>query len=698
MSCGERIAAGFLLLMTALPGADTRLLFDPSRIEIGPFPTDALTVADARQKTGRRMNLPLPDCQAEPSTCAEYSLINQYDGYDPSARARVRFSGPIQVETLRQGVHFVWLDSLAPGEFNLGESATWTGGDEWVFDPETHTAYARPGQIFDQDRRYAIVVTDLVRDTAGDPVAADPAYAACVDATPNAYCLDLARAVAVARRSGIRGNIVGASVYTTMAVTAFLEGARRALENSALGFARPAKAVFETRNLRAVSFRRQLTAETFRTDPAPAPPILLALSGVGRIAFGSFRSPRFLNAGQVIPTTPTGDPVNLPAESEAIQFQAFLPATPAPAAGYPVIIAGHGITDDRFGMPTVLALGLAARGFAVVSFNAVGHGNGPLSTLQLTEQDGTMTELPYGGRGVGPAMGAPSGCVVFLPTAPVALRDCLRQTVLDTVQLTRLIRSGVDMDGSGRPTFNPAAMMYVGQSMGSFFGTVLMAIEPSIEMAALSVGGDSFITAGRWSISPGIRALVTGYCGGRVPSLLNVGEDCVDNYPLRYAPVRVNNLAGAVAVQNLLETMRWIEAPGSAGNYAGHLKSATRPGVGIKRVLFMQAVGDQVVPGPAGTALLRHANVETVSVYRHDLARAAVPALAANPHTYLINIASTNLAEQAVGTAALTQVVGFFVSGGRMVPDVSGILTPVFGRNVFEGAPAVYLDELRFER
>ena len=690
------------ILPALLPAAGVRLQFDPSRIDVGPFPADALTVTDMRQKTGRRMNLPLPNCQVEPSTCAEYSVINQYDGFDPAMRARVRFSGAIQPETLRAGFYFVWLDSLSPREYNLGESATTSPGNEWVYDPSTNTAYARPDQIFDQTRRYAVVVTDQVKDVVGDAVTADPAFTACVEGLATPYCRDLAQAMAIARISGIRGNIVGGSVYTTMSATAFLESARRALARSTvISTTAPAgKTLFETRNLRSVTFRRQVGADTFRSDPLPLPPALLAAAGLGRIAFGRFLSPRFLDPGQVIATTPSAEAVELPGANEIIQFHAWLPSPPAPAGGYPVVIAGHGITDDRFGMPTVLALGLVSQGFAVVAFNAVGHGNGPLSTIQITESDGTATEIPYGGRTTGPGpLVAPNGCVVFAPTAPIGLRDCLRQTVLDTVQLTRLLRSGIDLDGSRRATFDGENISYVGQSMGSFFGAALLAVEPSIKVGVLSVGGDSFVNAARWSISPGIRALMTGYCGGRLPSLLNFEGDCIDNYPLRDEPVRVNNVAGAIAIQNLLETMRWIEAPGSAGNYAPHLRTATLPDVPIKSVLFMQAVGDQVVPGPASTALMRHAHMlDTVSVYRHDLARAAVPGMGANPHTYLTGLVAGNAGDQAVGQAALAQTAGFLLSGGRVVPNVGALLMPVFGRNVFEGAPVVWREELKFQQ
>ena len=44
------------------------------------FPTDTLTVPDPAQATGLRVNLPLPDCTAQPSTCSEISALNLLDG------------------------------------------------------------------------------------------------------------------------------------------------------------------------------------------------------------------------------------------------------------------------------------------------------------------------------------------------------------------------------------------------------------------------------------------------------------------------------------------------------------------------------------------------------------------------------------------------------------------------------------------
>ena len=83
-----------------LEGAGVTVRFDPRSPEVGPFPTDFLSVPDAAQKTGLRVNLPLPDCQARPNDCAELALINQLDGFHLHPRLRVRFSGPINPDTV----------------------------------------------------------------------------------------------------------------------------------------------------------------------------------------------------------------------------------------------------------------------------------------------------------------------------------------------------------------------------------------------------------------------------------------------------------------------------------------------------------------------------------------------------------------------------------------------------------------------
>jgi hypothetical protein len=168
-------------------GAGIAVLFQPSDPDVGPFPTDALTVADTGQKTGLRVSLPKPDCQAEPSTCNEIGLINELDGFNLRPRVRIRFSAPVDVDTLRLGIFIVWLDDLTDEEFGLQPRGHVTPVNQVLYDPATNTAYAEPDQILSQHRRYLLLVTDAIRDAQGSPVEPSTEYIACM-AAQDAYC------------------------------------------------------------------------------------------------------------------------------------------------------------------------------------------------------------------------------------------------------------------------------------------------------------------------------------------------------------------------------------------------------------------------------------------------------------------------------------------------------------------------------
>ncbi len=85
----SRLPVLLLFVSQALRAAGVSAQFDPSNPQTGPFPTDFLTVADPTQLTLKRVNLPLPDCTAQPSLCAEMALVNQLDGFNVEPRVRV---------------------------------------------------------------------------------------------------------------------------------------------------------------------------------------------------------------------------------------------------------------------------------------------------------------------------------------------------------------------------------------------------------------------------------------------------------------------------------------------------------------------------------------------------------------------------------------------------------------------------------
>jgi pimeloyl-ACP methyl ester carboxylesterase len=381
-----------------------------------------------------------------------------------------------------------------------------------------------------------------------------------------------------------------------------------------------------------------------------------------------------------------------------VYFNALLPASPKPAAGYPVIIFGHGFGDSRFGGPTAVAPTMARAGFAVVAINAVGHGFGPLSTVSFTDASGKTTTVNAGGRSVdlnGDGTIEPQeGCAIVAPIG-YGTRDCFRQTVVDLLQLVRAIRQGIDLDGDGKPDLDASRIYYGGQSLGAMYGTILTALEPSVRAAALNVGGGSEIDIARWS--PAYKSLTVETLGMRMPSLLNQGNTYNEDYVFPGQPAHVTTVPGAIAIQNELETLEWLSMSGDPIAFAPHLKLAPLVGSTARPVLMQFALGDMTMPNPATSELISAAGLfGSTWEYRHDLARAKTPDLPADPHPYLVLF--VNLEGGAIqlpgadglliSLDAQTQIAGFFGADGASIPDPNNLSLLLYGINLFE-IPAV---------
>jgi len=229
----------------------------------------------------------------------------------------------------------------------------------------------------------------------------------------------------------------------------------------------------------------------------------------------------------------------------------------------------------------------------------------------------------------------------------------------------------VDLDAS--------SINYFGQSFGGGYGAVLSAVSPDLRAAVLNVpvGTQS---DGRLSPGGGLTSL---YLALRQPSLLNNGAGFVDDIPLRYQPVKIRTTPGSGAIQDFFERMDWIEAMSSPVTLAEHIKQATLPGQPIKRVLFQIALGDQTVPNPAQSALIRAAYLfSQVTLYRYDIAKKIDPALPDNPHTFLIPLGDP--LQTLVGFAALLQGFVYLLINADVVPDPNVLVQPTVGINLFE--------------
>jgi len=693
-----------LFSLAVFAGAAT-VRFDPSDRTVGPFPSDALTVADTAQKTGRRVNLPMPDCATQASTCQEFAYLNQLDGFNLRPRVSIRFSGPIHPDTLRGGVFLVALDNLSTDEYGLYRTGDVGYIDQVIFDPDTNTAYAKTDAILDQHRQFLLVVTDAVRDRAGMPVTADPAYTACVTNPATDYCRALAPYVATAQARLPGGQVVAASLFTTMSATAWMESARAQLETSLPGqHPIPGTSAVPVSGIAGIVWHRQTGVNPPAFSDLTLPVSAALLQGIGRIAFGAYSSPRFLGANLTIAPQPSLQPVALPSESNEIPYTVYLPDSPKPSGGYPVVIFGHGLGDSRLGGPTAVAMTFAQAGFATLAITAMGHGYGPQSTIVLIDRSGNRLEVPAGGRGLDidgdGKIGASEGCI--LPTGAGTMRDCLRQTALDLAQLTRAVRSGIDVDGDGSADLDASSIFYTGESLGTLYGTIFHALEPSVRAAALNVGGGSVVDLARWS--PSYHALTAALLAVHQPAVLNKGADFDENYVLRWQPGKVNTVPGAIAIQNLFEIFEWMDMTGDPIAYAPHLWSSTLPGVPLKPTLWQIARGDRTVPNPASSSLIRAANMRQWTwMYRHDTALTRVPSLPADPHSFLAlflslegdKIELPGLQGLAISYAAQQQIAGYFKTGGMVIPNPNPVVRLVGLPDLFE-VPAELPEDLGF--
>jgi hypothetical protein len=661
--------------------------FDLSSPSGAPFPTDRYTVADATQLTGVRVDLPKPNCAVRPSDCADIDVLNTLDGFNVQPRLSIPFTGAIDVASVSSSNVFL---------VRLSDGAV-TGINQVVWEPAVNTLHAESDQLLDQHTQYLLVVTNGVKDAAGKPIAAssflqDLNYGHAKNAEDKAYRKELIAALNHSLPAGVgREDVATASLFTTQSATTLLEQVRAQIKASS-----PAPAdfrlgslgertVFPLSTITGITFRRQILTLPFFANATVATPALSLYPGsVGTVAFGSYVSPDYENASRFIPAVGSATGVPAVQGTNRIYFNLFLPAGSAPAGGWPVAIFGHGFGDNKNSSPTVVASSMARRGIATIAINVVGHGGGPLGSLVVNRAAGPVT-LSAGGReidqdGNGQFNGT-EGVNAAPPQLIIGSRDGLRQTVIDLMQLVREIEVGMDVDGDGFRDLNADKVSYFGQSFGGIYGVKFLAVEPHVLTGVPNVAGGSIIEVARLG---GFRPLVVGSLAARTPALSLLLGSFNENIPLRNLPPVVDTTAGAI--QTVIDNTEWVTQSGNPVAYASHLRADPLAGVPAKSIILQYARGDQTVPNPTTSAIIRASSLnDRTTLFRNDLAFAADPTFPKNPHTFLTRIPSptTPAGAAAVALAGQDQIAQFFASGGTLVidPDGAGPLfeTPLAG-------------------
>ena len=677
----------FVLTPATAHAAGVEPGFNLSSPSGAPFPTDRYTVADTTQLTGVRVDLPKPNCAVRLSDCQDIDVLNTLDGFNLQPRISIPFTGEIDLASVSSSSVFL---------VRQPDGAV-TGINQVVWDPAIDTLHVESDQLLDQHTRYLLVVTNGIKDGAGDPIGAssflqDLNYGHSKNRADKAYRKELIAALNHSLPNGIAKNDVAvASLFSTQSATTLLEQVRRQIKASSpaaadfqLGSAGE-RTVFPLSSVTGITFLRQVTTTPFFLNPLFLTAALsLYPNSVGTIAFGSYVSPDYENASRFIPAVGSATGVPAVQGTNRIYFNLFLPTGTAPAGGWPVAIYGHGFGDNKNSSPTVVASSMARRGVATIAINVVGHGGGPLGTLTVNRAVGPVT-LSAGGReidqdGNGQFNGV-EGVNAASPQTLIGSRDGLRQTVIDLMQLVREIEVGVDVNGDGTADLNADRISYFGQSFGGIYGTKFLAVEPHVQTGVPNVAGGSIIEVARLG---GFRFLVAIGLAARTPALTLLLGSFNENIPLRNLPPVIDTTAGPI--QEVIEHTEWASQSGNPVAYAPHLRLDPLAGVPAKSIILQFARGDQTVPNPTTSAIIRAGGLnDRTTLFRNDLAFAADPTFPKNPHTFLTRIPglTSSAGAAAAALAGQDQIAQFFASAGALVidPDGAGLLfeTPMVG-------------------
>ena len=641
--------------------------FDLSQPEGGPFPADIFTVADATQNTGRRVNYPLPDCAVRINDCDDLAEVNSLDGWGLQPRISIPFGGDVDPATVNSNSVFL-----------ITMSGERVGINQLIWDPGSHTLFAESDVVLDQQRRYAVIVTDAVRDLNGKAVKATSDFKETIDfdvpdagSVPPWYRERLAEVVHAALAAGIpRRAIVSASAFHDPDRHVGPRAHPR-LDPGRHACARGFQSRTERRTLGVPEDRGRERGSTAADHSEPAHiHVLVSQPRPARCRRGrgwhesrtdaTTRPSTMVHPGEFIPAVGTTDTPPVRAIT-AIYFTLYLPAGAKPPGGWPIAIMSGGASTHKHLSSTGFAAELAAHGIAVVGINHVGQGSGPLTKLKITRTNATSLEIPDAGRGVDQDgdnnIGMTEGSKAAYPrTWTIAERDAQRQTLIDFLQLVRVIEVGMDVDGDGAVDIDPSRIYFVGASSGSMIGTLFLALERDVRAGVAAFTPGVIPEHLRWQIVR--RPEIGTALQNRTPSLLNnangltsidgvtvAGPYFNENKPLRDQPLVINDVPGALEIQQALEFSEMVSESGlSPALWSRYLREAPLAGSYAKSVVYMFAQGDRTAVNPGTSLLLRSGNLTDRTIYfRTDLAVALDKDFPKEPHGFLLSTLSGNL-------------------------------------------------------
>ena len=497
-------------------------LFEPAA-GVLPYPTDLYFAGS----TDGTINIQPPNA-AEPNQAA----INALDGFSTTAVIRENFGGaldpasftassviivPVVTDNHTKATIDVLGPPLTPGVDYTAALGTEAGVGASVLEitplhPLMPSTCIQNGQFLGANcttgTGYLVFLTTGIKDAQGHPAVPSADYATILTAlgsgdptcpsisnpTLNAICQLTGAHLAIAPHVGVNpANVVLSFSFTTQSTQDTLE------------------------LISATTTAQTLNVHPIGITTADIPG--LGLPGHADIYVGTLTIPYYSSKSAPLtdfwhappfPLDPTSTFVTrynpLPVPTQTLQIPVLVTVPNAasalgaapPAGGWPVLIFQHGITRNREDAFAV-ADSFGDSGFVVVAIDLPLHGitnqADPLYASSTNPSGAYLgLDLPATGsieRTFDLATGGiidGSGSHFINLTSVLTTRDNLREGVADLIALTRTLPS-LNLGAAG--TVNPAAIHYLGHSLGAIEGGTFLGVMPSAEIptATLAMPG-----------------------------------------------------------------------------------------------------------------------------------------------------------------------------------------------------------------
>ena len=210
-----------------------RALFDLDHPDTGPFPSDVFTVRDATHNTGRRVNLPYPDCSVRVSDCEDLDVINTLDGFGLQTRMSIPFDGAIDPNTVDERNRVSDQSRQHAAAERTTRRTGWSGSTRSCGIPSRTRCTSNPTSCSPNTPATRSSSPMACATTAGGRWRRARAFRRFRQTVRGNYKQALLEAIHAARHLGVRErDIVTASVYTTQSITSVMERIRDQIKNA----------------------------------------------------------------------------------------------------------------------------------------------------------------------------------------------------------------------------------------------------------------------------------------------------------------------------------------------------------------------------------------------------------------------------------------------------------------------------------